>query len=269
MKRIGMGIVGAGFVGPHHVDAVRRLGFVDVVAVAGSSEASAKAKAEALGRREGLRQLRGAARRSGRPGRAQRHAQLPALPGQRRGDRQGQARRLRQAAGDDGGRGEEAPRRRQQGRHRPRGHVQLSRQPAGPAGAARDRARRHRQAALPRRSVPAGLAAQGHRLLVAARARQGRRVVCARRHRIALVRPGAAHQRPADHRGARRHHHRHSQAQEAARLARSVPAGRRRRAGRSRRHQGRRPRVGAAAFRQRRQGQLLGRPGVRRATRTI
>lgn len=52
MKRIGMGIVGAGFVGPHHVDAVRRLGFVDVVAVAGSSEASAKAKAEALGARK-------------------------------------------------------------------------------------------------------------------------------------------------------------------------------------------------------------------------
>jgi predicted dehydrogenase len=44
-----MGIVGAGFVGPHHVDAVRRLGFVDVVAVAGSSEASAARKAEALG----------------------------------------------------------------------------------------------------------------------------------------------------------------------------------------------------------------------------
>ena len=52
MKRIGMGIVGAGFVGPHHVDAVRRLGFVDVVAVAGSSEASAKAKADALGARK-------------------------------------------------------------------------------------------------------------------------------------------------------------------------------------------------------------------------
>jgi hypothetical protein len=28
-----MGLVGAGFVGPHHVDAVRRLGLVDVVAV--------------------------------------------------------------------------------------------------------------------------------------------------------------------------------------------------------------------------------------------
>jgi hypothetical protein len=39
MKRIGMGLVGAGFIGPHHVDAVRRLGYVDVVAVAGSNEA--------------------------------------------------------------------------------------------------------------------------------------------------------------------------------------------------------------------------------------
>jgi predicted dehydrogenase len=53
MKRIGMGLVGAGFVGPHHVDAVRRLGFVDVVAVAGSTEASGRQKAEALGARRG------------------------------------------------------------------------------------------------------------------------------------------------------------------------------------------------------------------------
>ena len=49
MKRIGMGIVGAGFVGPHHIDAVRRLGFVDVVGIAGSTDASAAAKAKALG----------------------------------------------------------------------------------------------------------------------------------------------------------------------------------------------------------------------------
>jgi predicted dehydrogenase len=52
VKRIGMGIVGAGFVGPHHVDAVRRLGYVDVVAVAGSTEASAQKKADALGARK-------------------------------------------------------------------------------------------------------------------------------------------------------------------------------------------------------------------------
>jgi predicted dehydrogenase len=48
-----MGIVGAGFVGPHHVDAVRRLGFADIVAVAGSSEESGRRKAAELGARKG------------------------------------------------------------------------------------------------------------------------------------------------------------------------------------------------------------------------
>jgi predicted dehydrogenase len=47
-KRIGMGLVGPGFVGAHHIDAVRRLGYVDVVAIAASSEASARKKADAL-----------------------------------------------------------------------------------------------------------------------------------------------------------------------------------------------------------------------------
>jgi len=49
MKRIGMGLVGPGFVGAHHIDAVRRLGFVDVVAIAASTESSARRKADALG----------------------------------------------------------------------------------------------------------------------------------------------------------------------------------------------------------------------------
>src|SRR5919106_3059173 len=49
MRRIGMGLVGPGFVGAHHIDAVRRLGFVDVVAIAASSDRSARAKADALG----------------------------------------------------------------------------------------------------------------------------------------------------------------------------------------------------------------------------
>src|SRR5438093_3930812 len=49
MKKIGMGLVGPGFVGAHHIDAVRRLGFVDVVAVAASNDASARRKADALG----------------------------------------------------------------------------------------------------------------------------------------------------------------------------------------------------------------------------
>ncbi len=41
-----MGLVGPGFVAAHHIDAVRRLGDVDVVAVAGSSEGSARKKAQ-------------------------------------------------------------------------------------------------------------------------------------------------------------------------------------------------------------------------------
>ena len=48
-RRLGMGLVGPGFVGAHHIDAVRRLGFVDVVAVAASTSASAEAKARTLG----------------------------------------------------------------------------------------------------------------------------------------------------------------------------------------------------------------------------
>jgi predicted dehydrogenase len=40
-----MGLIGPGFVATHHVDAVRRLGDVDVVAIAGSSQQSADRKA--------------------------------------------------------------------------------------------------------------------------------------------------------------------------------------------------------------------------------
>ena len=44
-RRINMGLVGPGFIAAHHIDAVRRLGFVDVVAIAGSSLESAQRKA--------------------------------------------------------------------------------------------------------------------------------------------------------------------------------------------------------------------------------
>jgi predicted dehydrogenase len=46
MKKIGMGLVGPGFVAAHHIDAVRRLGDIDVIAIAGSSQASADRKAQ-------------------------------------------------------------------------------------------------------------------------------------------------------------------------------------------------------------------------------
>ena len=48
MKRLKYGIVGAGFVGPHHIDAVRRLGFVDIAALAASNLELARRKAAQL-----------------------------------------------------------------------------------------------------------------------------------------------------------------------------------------------------------------------------
>ena len=49
MTKVPVGVIGLGFIGPAHVEALRRLPNAEVVAVAGSDEASARAKAEALG----------------------------------------------------------------------------------------------------------------------------------------------------------------------------------------------------------------------------
>ncbi len=48
MRRVRAGLIGAGFVGPLHVEAARRLGFVDFVALASSNAATARQKAKAL-----------------------------------------------------------------------------------------------------------------------------------------------------------------------------------------------------------------------------
>src|SRR5215469_14249655 len=45
MKKIGMGLIGPGFVAAHHLDAVRRLGDVEIIAIAGSSQQSSEKKA--------------------------------------------------------------------------------------------------------------------------------------------------------------------------------------------------------------------------------
>ncbi len=48
MKTIKAGIIGTGFIGPAHVEALRRLGFIEVLAVAERGDALAQAKAEAM-----------------------------------------------------------------------------------------------------------------------------------------------------------------------------------------------------------------------------
>jgi len=49
MERIKVGVIGTGFIGPAHIEALRRLGNVDVIALAEGSPELAKSKAEALG----------------------------------------------------------------------------------------------------------------------------------------------------------------------------------------------------------------------------
>ncbi|MGA7437681.1 MAG: Gfo/Idh/MocA family oxidoreductase [Luteibacter sp.] len=49
MKSLGMGLVGPGFIAAHHLDAVRRLGDVQIVGIAGSSLASTQKRARELG----------------------------------------------------------------------------------------------------------------------------------------------------------------------------------------------------------------------------
>ena len=49
MNTIRVGLVGAGFVGPAHVEALRRLGYVEVLALAGSDARRAREKADQMG----------------------------------------------------------------------------------------------------------------------------------------------------------------------------------------------------------------------------
>ena len=147
--RIGMGLVGPGFVGAHHIDAVRRLGFVDVVAVAASSEASARRKADALGVPKAYGSYEALVAdpdvhvvHNTTPN----YLHVPGDPGRARAR---QARHLGQAAGDDRRRGAtRCATRATRGRRRPRRDVQLPRQPAGAAGARDDRRRRARRACI-------------------------------------------------------------------------------------------------------------------------
>ena len=49
MEKSKVGVIGTGFIGPAHIEALRRLGNIDVVALAEYSEEAAKSKAEMFG----------------------------------------------------------------------------------------------------------------------------------------------------------------------------------------------------------------------------
>src|SRR6185436_4387464 len=48
MKTIKAGIIGTGFIGPAHVEAARRLGFVEMIGLCEANDALAKSKAEKM-----------------------------------------------------------------------------------------------------------------------------------------------------------------------------------------------------------------------------
>ena len=49
MEKIKVGIAGLGFIGPAHIEALRRIPGIEVVAISENSEELAKTKAEQLG----------------------------------------------------------------------------------------------------------------------------------------------------------------------------------------------------------------------------
>ena len=92
MKTIKAGIIGTGFIGPAHVEAARRLGFVEMIALCEANDDLARRKAACPQHPESLRQRGRVARRHGRRGRAQLHAQPRALRHQQEDHGGGQAR---------------------------------------------------------------------------------------------------------------------------------------------------------------------------------
>ena len=265
MKRIGMGIVGAGFVGPHHVDAVRRLGYVDVVAVAGSSQASAEKKAEALGARKAYGSYEALLDdpdvqvvHNATPNYLHYPVNAAAIA---KGKHVVSDKPLAMTAA-------EAKKLLDQATKAGIVHAVTFNYRGNPLV----QQARH---AIARGDIGTPHFLVGHYLqdwllkdtdyswrLEPDKGGASSALGDIGSHWCDL---GAARERPADHARARRHHDRGPEAQEAEGLARGVCRRRCEPEARGGRHQGRGPRVRAGAIRQRREGQLFGRSGVRGA----
>ena len=152
-------VVGTGFIGVVHVDALRRLG-VEVAGVVGSSPERARAKSGAGPAARAVRELRGDARRRSRRRRPSDDAE-PAAPRAGAGGAGGrQARRLREAARDRLG---ASPRSSSSSRERS-GLVHCTNfnirfYPPVPGGPRARRGRRRRRRLERPRRLPPGLAA--------------------------------------------------------------------------------------------------------------
>ena len=192
MARIGVAVVGAGFMGGVHAEALRRAG-CEVVGVLGVSDAESTKFADATVGTRAYRSLdellADPAVQSVHLGDAQ-QAALRDGEGRARGR---QARAVREAAGHDlegdGRAGRAGPQAPEAGRRRELQHPLLPALAGGP----RARARRAAGRGLPRqRQLRAGLAAPRHRLQLARARGRGRRAARGGRHRHALAGPRPA-----------------------------------------------------------------------------
>ncbi len=143
MKKIGMGLIGPGFVATHHIDAVRRLGDVDVVAIAGSSQESADRKAKEYKVERAYGDFHALIAdpdvqviHNTTPNYLHLPVTMAALAGR-------QTCHLGQTSGDEPGGGTQTPRCCRCGKGRQRCHLQLSRKSAGAAGTRHDCTRRN------------------------------------------------------------------------------------------------------------------------------
>ena len=195
MARIGVAVVGAGFMGGVHAEALRRAG-CEVVGVLGVSDAESTKFAEAIGAPKAYRSLKelldDKAVRVG----PHRHAEQAALRDGEGRPRGRQARAVREAAGHDlegdGGARRPRPEAPEAGGRRQLQHPLLPALARGP----RARARRAARQGPPRvRKLRAGLAPPRHRLQLAGPRGRGWRAAGGGRHRDPLAGP-----RPRDHR---------------------------------------------------------------------
>ena len=218
---IGAAVIGTGFIGTVHVEALRRIG-VQVRGVLGSSPERGAGAGRGARRQAGLR-LTGRPAGGRHRGRRPRHLpQRPAREPEPRDPRGRQACRLREAARDDRPRigGARPPRRVE--RPRERDEFQHPLLPPQPARARAHRGRRPGRGAPRDRTLFPGLAAPRERLELAAAARPRRRPARGRRHRIALARPHDLRDRPARERGHGRPVDLHRHASRAHRSGRDV-----------------------------------------------
>ena len=226
IEHLRAGVVGTGFIGAVHVEALRRLG-VEVVGVVGSSPERAKGKrlAPVI---ESYERLLDDERVDVVHLTTPNHLHAQQVKQALAAGKHVVCEKPLALTSEESAELLELARQRRRPLHQLQ-HPLLS---AGPAGSGAHCRRRRRQRLERPRRLPSGLAAPADRLELAPRARQGRRAEGSRRHRFALARSRAVRDRQEGRVGARRPRNDDSRPAQADPRDRDLRVRGRRRAGR-------------------------------------